>query len=215
MDTRTGFILLWRSPHTLKQMKREKGTPVSFYDWARRFKKNKNIFSRANIGQATAGTDRLCLQELHYVGNSMGGVFELSSWLLFLPLLIDEYSLSFLDLCFHLRQAEAKSSPVSEESTLKWVRALNIDGSTAAGTWCHFHRLRLPMRGSGARAPGTMNEPKITGLFNSSPSLAPLPTQTQMRLSNSFKMKLRGQFAKQHTKNTRTLAKVNLPCNCP
>lgn len=148
-------------------------------------------------------------------GNSMGGVFELSSWLPFLPLLIDEYSLSFLDLCFHLRQAEAKSSPVSEESTLKWVRALNIDGSTAAGTWCHFHRLRLPMRGSGARAPGTMNEPKITGLFNSSPSLAPLPTQTQMRLSNSFKMKLREQFAKQHTKNTRTLAKVNLPCNCP
>lgn len=94
MDTRTGFVLLWRSPHTLKQMKREKGTPVSFSDWARRFKKIKT-FSRANIGQATAGTDRLCLQELQYVGNSMGEVFELSSWLPFLPLLIDEYSLSF------------------------------------------------------------------------------------------------------------------------
>lgn len=60
-----------------------------------------------------------------------------------------------------------------------------------------------------------MNEPKITGLSNTSPSVAPLPAQTPMRLSNSFKMKLRGQSVHCAPKAQGYLAEVNLPCKCP
>lgn len=94
MDTVIGLLQLWRPPHTFRTEKnREKGTSVRAF--LTEPEEKKDTFSRANIGQVAAGTDRLCLQGLHYVGNSMGEVFELSSWLPFLLLLLDQYSLSF------------------------------------------------------------------------------------------------------------------------
>lgn len=95
MDTVIGLLQLRWPPHTFRTEKDwEKGTSVRAFLTEPEEKKT-HTFSRANIGQVAAGTDRLCLQGLHYVGNSMGEVFELSSWLRFPPLLIDQYGLSF------------------------------------------------------------------------------------------------------------------------